>query len=216
MHVDKEESTFKLKIGDILFQDLDSSPICDAIELVTPGFQNANLSHIGIVAEIGHNYFLNPKENSQDKIKVIEAIPGGVTTTNLDSFLLRSLDNNGNPKVIVGRVKDKYKHTIPKAIKFSKKQIGVEYDEIFLLDNNKYYCSELIYESFLQDSIFTLQPMTFLHPETNDTLQAWIEYYNKLKSEIPQNELGINPGVMSLSSNIEIVHYFGMPDGMKE
>jgi hypothetical protein len=38
-----------LKEGDLLFQDLDSSPLCDAIELVTPGYNDANFSHIGLI-----------------------------------------------------------------------------------------------------------------------------------------------------------------------
>ena len=48
-----EENKFLLKKGDILFQDLDSSPLCDAIELVTKGYDNRNFSHIGIVVETG-------------------------------------------------------------------------------------------------------------------------------------------------------------------
>ena len=86
---------------------------------------------------------------------------------------------------------------------------------MFLINNEKYYCSELIYEAFLSDSIFELQPMTFLHPETNETLDSWKDYYKKLRVEIPQNKLGINPGVMSLSEKIEMVHFYGNPDGMK-
>ena len=58
--------------------------------------------------------------------------------------------------------------------------------------------------------------MTFLHPETKDTLSIWKEYYSSLKMKIPQNELGINPGIMSLSENIEIVHIYGTPDGMRK
>ena len=33
-------NTFHLKNGDLLFQDLDSSPLCDAIEQATTGFNN--------------------------------------------------------------------------------------------------------------------------------------------------------------------------------
>ena len=107
------------------------------------------------------------------------------------------------------------KNIIPKALEFAKKQIGVDYDEAFILDNSQYYCSELIYEAFAKDSIFQLQAMTFLHPDSGDTLQAWIDYYLELEVEIPHNKLGINPGVMSLSDKIEIVHIYGIPNGMK-
>ena len=50
---------FQLKEGDLLFQDLDSSPVCDAIELVTPGYKGANFSHIGIVVASGDAFCKN-------------------------------------------------------------------------------------------------------------------------------------------------------------
>jgi hypothetical protein len=212
----KTNPEFQLEVGDILFQDLDSSPLCDAIELVTPGFKNGKFSHIGIVVEIGDYFCKNPEYNPMEHTRILESLPGGVITTRLDSFLMRSSDYNNNPKVIVGRLNDEYKNTIPAAIQFAKKQIGVDYDEVFILDNDKYYCSELIYEAFSKDSVFQLKPMTFLHPETKDTLETWKEYYSDLGVEIPQNKLGINPGIMSLSDKIEIIHFYGIPNGMKK
>ena len=178
---------FQLNEGDLLFQDLDSSALCDAIELVTPGYKGANFSHIGLIV------------SDDGKLKVLEAIPPKIILSEIDDFLNRSFDKDGKPKVIVGRLKDEYNNIIPKAIDFVNKQIGVDYDKVFLLNNEKYYCSELIYEAFEKDSIFQLQPMTFLHPETKDTLATWKNYYADLRVEIPQNEPGINPGVMSLS-----------------
>ena len=215
-NIDEERSNFQLELGDILFQDLDSSPLCDAIELVTPGFKNGSFSHMGIVVETGDPFCINPEYNLTEHIRILESLPGGVVTTRLDSFLMRSYDDNNNPKVVVGRLNSEYKHTIPNAIQFANKQIGIGYDEVFILDNDKYYCSELIYEAFSKDSIFQLEPMTFLHPETNDTLSIWKEYYSKLGYKIPQKKLGINPGVMSLSEKIEIVHFYGMPDEITE
>jgi len=217
----EENDKFQLEVGDILFQDLDSSPLCDAIELVTPGFENGNFSHIGLVVEIGDLFCLNPEYNqitdgAKSNIRILEALPGGVITTRLDSFLMRSSDYNNNPKVVVGRLNDEYKHTIPTAVQFAKKQIGGDYDEIFILNNDKYYCSELIYEAFSKDSVFHLEPMTFLHPESNDTLQTWKDYYTEIGVEIPQNKMGINPGSMSLSDKIKIIHFYGIPDGMKK
>ena len=195
--------SFQLKEGDLLFQDLDSSPLCDAIELVTPGYHDANFSHIGLVV------------SDNDTLKVLESIPPKVILTKLNNFLNRSSDKNGNPKVIVGRLTEDFSYSIANAISFSKSQLNKEYDDVFLMNNDKYYCSELIYEAFLNDSIFNLHPMTFLHPETKDTLKTWIDYYSDLGVEIPENKLGINPGIMSLSDKIEIIHFYGIPDGMK-
>jgi len=209
------QEEFQLQKGDFLFQDLDSSPLCDAIELVTPGYKGANFSHIGMVVELGDPYCINPDYDYNDHVRILEALPNKVRTTSIDSFLNRSFDDNNNPKVIVGRLHAEYKNIIPKALEFAKKQIGVNYDEVFILDNGQYYCSELIYEAFAKDSIFQLQAMTFLHPDNGDTLQAWIDYYVELEVKIPHNKLGINPGVMSLSDKIEIVHIYGIPNGMK-
>jgi len=193
---------FKLQEGDLLFQDLDSSPLCDAIELVTPGYNGANFSHIGLVV------FDN------DTLKVLEAIPPKVMLTNLDNFLNRSFDIDGKPKVIVGRLKDKYLHSVEEAVSYSKSKLNIKYDEVFLINNNSYYCSELIYEAFLNDSIFEIKPMTFLHPISNDTLQIWKDYYKEIELKIPQNKMGINPGIMSLSNKIKMVHFYGIPDGL--
>ena len=194
---------FELQEGDLLFQDLDSSPLCDAIELVTPGYKDANFSHIGLVV-------LN-----NDTLKVLEAIPPKVVLTDVKSFFNRSFDTEGRSKIIAGRLKDEFQYTIKNAIIYAKNKIGIKYDEAFIINNNLYYCSELIFEAFEKDSIFKLKPMTFLHPETNDTLIVWRNYYSKLGVKIPQNELGINPGIMSLSNKIEILHSYGIPDGMK-
>ena len=207
---------FQLHQGDLLFQDLDSSPLCDAIELVTPGYKGASLSHIGMIVELGDPYCINPDYNYNHHVRVLEALPNKVRITSIDSFLNRSFDDNNNPKVIVGRLKVQYSHAIQNAISFSRRKIGVNYDDVFILDNDQYYCSELIYEAFVKDSIFQLQTMTFLHPDNGDTLQTWIDYYLKLEVEIPHNKLGINPGVMSLSDKIDIVHIYGIPEGMKK
>ncbi|MFL2568101.1 MAG: YiiX/YebB-like N1pC/P60 family cysteine hydrolase [Flavobacteriales bacterium] len=214
-----DNNEFQLQIGDILFQDLDSSPLCDAIEIVTPGYNNYNFSHIGIIIEGGIAFTTNADSRFEEKyfynleedFRVLEAIPNKVTTTHIDSFLNRSIDSNKKPKVIVGRLKKRYQYSILEAVKFLKSKIGVEYDDYFIIDNNKYYCSELIYEAFEKDSVFRLYPMTFIDPITNNTMNLWQEYYNDLKIKIPEGEPGINPGIMSISENIKIVHKYGEP-----
>ncbi len=193
---------FELEEGDLLFQDLDSSPLCEAIEKVTPGYRDGNFSHIGLV--IKH----------KNEIFILEAIPPKVKLTNLNDFLNRSLDNNNNPKVIVGRLKEKYKNSIPHAVKYAKSKLDDKYDDYFLLNNDSYYCSELIYEAFNSYNIFELKPMNFLNLNNNDTNIIWKNYYTDLGINIPQNELGLNPGIMSLSNKIKIVHIFGKPEGI--
>ena len=149
------EEEFTLKDGDFLFQDLDSSPLCEAIENVTPGFNNMNFSHVGIVSIIDGTPM------------VYEAYPPSVQLIDLKVFLNRSLDINNKPKVIVGRLKKEYRKSIRSAISFIENKVGTKYDEFFLYENNQFYCSELLYDAFLKDSIFELRPMNYKYQNSN-------------------------------------------------
>ena len=192
-------TNFKLKEGDLLFQDLDSSPLCEAIESVTSGHNNYNVSHIGFVI------------NVNGELKVLEAIPPKVKLTALDTFLFRSTDSNNNPKVFVGRLNEKFKNVIPEAVDYCLNRLEYTYDEFFLMNNNKYYCSELIYESFKCNNIFKLEKMNFNNLDGGKNV-IWQKYFDELNMTIPQDSLGINPASMSKSKNINIIHFYGNLD----
>ena len=196
-------SNFDLQNGDFLFQDLDSSELCTAIEAVTDGYMQSDLSHVGLVVNI------------DEETLVIEAIPPKVILTPLDTFLSRSRDDYGNPKVIVGRLKPKYQYLIDKSINYCLSKVGYDYDEEFIFENNSFYCAELIYNSFNDDEIFKAKPMIFENPYDENILKIWKDYYSKLNKPIPKNKLGINPGIMSKSNAIEIVYIYGHPNGIK-
>ena len=91
------------------------------------------------------------------------------------------------------------------------------YDFIFDITDDTYYCSEIIYEGLqVADSnqqIMQLNPMTFNEPGTNSPFVHWIEYYEELNHEIPEGELGLNPGGMSRSEGLEIIYMFEKPSG---
>lgn len=202
------EDSFELQEGDLLFQDSDCGPFCTSIEKVTFGYQGAMLSHIGMVTKDENN-----------KVKIIEAISEGVVITDLKTFLNRSEDADGNPKVLVGRLDQAHQAIIPKAIKFAKSKLGLAYDEIFDINNNKYYCSELIYDAFMHAHngipLFDLQAMTFVDPDTGTTFPIWEKYYINLNAKIPEGKQGLNPGGISTSKYIDIVHVYGRPEGFK-
>ncbi|HOU16745.1 MAG TPA: YiiX/YebB-like N1pC/P60 family cysteine hydrolase [Candidatus Marinimicrobia bacterium] len=202
-------SEFSPEVGDLMFQDLDGSPFYDAIETVTKGYQGASLSHIGIVTK-----------DSSGKIFVLEAILAGVSLTPLFEFLARSYDNQNHPKVLVSRLKPKYRHQILPALKEAQKLIGKPYDNFFDIENDAYYCSEVIYKAFLKStdnqSLFKLQPMTFVDPSTGETFPIWQEYFAELGVAIPEGKLGINPGEISRSKAIDIIYNYGIPNGWKK
>lgn len=170
-----------LKEGDLLFQHLNCGDFCDAIEKVTPAYQNMHFAHVGILIKNEHNQWV-----------VAEAIGKGVCLTNLDTFVHRS----GNKNIYVGRIKPEYK--VP-TLKEIGKFLGKPYDTVFDIHNDAYYCSELVYNLYLDDkgnSIFRLSPMTFKDPETNHYFPAWVSYFNRMNFPIPEGKPGLNPGLM--------------------
>ncbi len=189
--------SFELQNGDLLFQDLDSSPLCDAIEKVTSSVDGFNFSHIGVLVMINNEKF------------VLEAFTNGVELTPIKIFLDRSLNLSEKPKVIAGRLKKQYSHLINDALDHGLSLIGKKYDDEFKINNNKFYCSELIYEIFLysnKSEFFPLSPMTYQY--NGETLEIWIDYFNKLNIPIPENQPGINPGGISLSKKIDIIYNY--------
>lgn len=179
-----------LKQGDLLFQNLDCGDLCDAIEEVTHGRNGLKFSHIGLVYIKG------------DSTYIIEAIGQAVTLTPLAIFVKRSKNT-----IYLGRLKKEYNLLIKPALLFAIKQLGVAYDDPFIYNNNKYYCSELIYDAFKHANnnvdVFILEPMTFKKPTTKDYYPAWVNYYKSLNITIPEGEPGINPAGISRSEMIE-------------
>jgi hypothetical protein len=181
----------KLKTGDILFQKMNCGDLCEAIHAVTEGYDGNDFSHLGLVVI------------KNDSVFIIEAAGNAVRKVTLEQF-----SENTKTTMFIGRVKSKYKKLIPQVISFSKLQIGIPYDDDYLYDNGKYYCSELIYDAFLNaygKPFFELQPMTFKQPQTNEFFPAWVDYYKSLKIEIPEGKPGCNPGGISTSKKIKIV-----------
>jgi len=191
-----QEKINTLKSGDLLFQNGECGELCIAINKVTPAIYGKHFSHVGLVSV------------EQNGIFVIEATGDSVQKNTLKTFLSRTQ----NP-VLVGRLKQNFQALIPEALAFSEQQIGVPYDDDFLYDNGKYYCSELVYDAFKNankiHAFFELFPMTFKAPGSDAFFPGWVKYYEAKGMEVPEGKLGCNPGGIGQSDKIDIYIYDG-------
>ena len=112
----------EFQAGDLIFQDLQCGPLCNAINAVTKGYQGKDFSHVGIVV------------NYQNQLGVIEAIGSKVQFTSLNIFLGRSFDATGKPLVIAARLKKKFNKSIENACDLAIASIGIPYALLFGAD----------------------------------------------------------------------------------
>jgi len=196
--VEQNNTNITIQTGDLLFQQWDQSEFAMAINAVTEGADGEDYAHVGLVLSV------------DDSLQILEAVTGrGVILRPLQSFLNASLNEDKKPRVAIGRLKKDYSSAIPEINRWAAARVGLPYDSLFVYGNDKYYCSELIYDAFNQNvaggEVFELAPMTFKDPTTGSYFPVWVDYYQKYNEAIPEGEPGINPGLMSRSDKIEIV-----------
>ncbi len=195
----QKTNTYQPQNGDILFQDLDCGPLCDAIKQVTASYGNYHFSHLGLVYK-----------DSMDSVCVIEAIGTEVQCTPLRTFLNRSLNTQKKPKVIAMRT-DFSLTQIDSSVIIALSQLSKPYDDYFLPNNDKWYCSELIAYAFntaMHETIFEQTPMTYKTAGSPDIMPVWIEYFKNLNMAVPEGIPGCNPGGMSRSNHLKLVFVY--------
>ena len=185
----------QLKAGDILFEDIDCGPLCEAIRKVTEGHKGRDFAHCALVVQ------------SADTLAVVEAIGNRVQMNAVSTFMARATRTNGAPAYAVGRMRDNT--LVPVAAAFAKARVGEPYDDPFIPDNGRWYCSELIQVAYREANggkeVFPSAPMTFNDPATGQFFPVWVDYYRDIGYPIPEGIPGINPGLMSRSEQLRIV-----------
>jgi len=179
------------KNGDLIFINISCGPMCDAINAVTQAYNNEKFNHMGLVVVQNNKTF------------VYEAIGTAVVKTPIQTFLGYS-----NDPIYVGKLNPEFNQLIPDALAFAEKQLGIPYDNDFLYNNGKYYCSELIYDAFLYANnnkpFFKLFPMTYKEPKSENYFPVWETHFKKQGLPIPEGQPGCNPGGMSLDKKITL------------
>ena len=125
-------SNYEPKSGDMIFQSLSRNKLVDAIEGVT----ESHVSHCGIVGQKAGQWV------------VYEAFSGGVQTTPLRTYLFRGRDGGYS----VYRLKPEHQVHVPETLRCAQTYLGKPYDIRYRMDDEKIYCSELIYKAYQQAS----------------------------------------------------------------
>lgn len=186
----KNSAISDIKNGDLLFVTAKETGLSGAINNVTQKQKNASFDHIGIL------------EKNRDGVFVLHAAPkGGSQKQNLKEFLKDQADEG--QKVIVYRLKPQYQNAIPGALEKANSMLGKPYNFNYILNENSYYCSDFIERAFRKDTVFKLEPMTFIDPETGKTNAFWQEFYQKKNLKVPEGEPGCNPNGLAASDKLE-------------
>ncbi len=195
------KNEFMLTSGDLLFQVNEKNDFTNAIVNTTKMGQHISFSHVGIlIIEKGKYYVIDANPNN------------GVQLMQLETFLKESAHTKkGEPMVVVKRL---INSTYAKlAAERAKKYIGDPYDYSFLPNNEAMYCSELVYESYLDKNdkpLFTAHPMSF-SDSTGKISPLWIEFFSNLNIPIPIGEPGTNPNDMAQDKVLkEVYRYFSI------
>ena len=178
--------------GDLIFVASENSDFEKSIVAVTNSNDNSlNFTHIGMINVTDTGIF------------VIEAVPKkGVIYSNFQRFK----SENGNGVSYIASLKSEYQNYVNGALYRACSHLGKEYDYAFDFDNDRYYCSELVYDAYAYASgdlnFFETTPMTFKNEKTDETLPYWISYFEKLQLPIPEGKPGVNPTGISHSKKL--------------
>lgn len=184
----------ELQTGDLIAFAGEKSRMNDAITSATGGKDHLDYSHIGIAIV----------QNRADS--VLEATSeGGVRMTSLADFLARAARIEGRPAAIALRLRDTT--GVARAVERARKLLGSPYDYSFHPDNGRYYCSELVWETYLTSDgspIFPTRPMNFR--AADGTMPAfWIELFDRLGESIPEGLPGTNPNDMARDPQLKCI-----------
>jgi hypothetical protein len=117
---------YSMREGDIVFQSVPRNPLVVAIE----GMTKSTYSHCGLVAKRNGAWV------------VIEAI-GPVVETPLRSWIARGRGHH----FAAYRLEPSFERSIPTIIASARKYLGRPYDIHFEFDEEKIYCSELVFKA---------------------------------------------------------------------
>lgn len=189
-----------IQTGDLLFIGIPmeyniETGMASAIADATGGNGELNYIHTAIL-----------ERDEQGKVWVIDAtLKHGVHRHPLDTLKKDfTLKDGSSPVYEVFRLKDNSRAA--EYVENSKKYIGEPYDEYFTHDNGRHYCTELVYDSYVNEDghVFTARPMNFKNSDGEFPVY-WEQLFAILGQPIPQDQPGTNPQDMHNESVLKKV-----------
>lgn len=184
---------YEPRSADLVFVISSESEFSEAIVASTAADDSLKFDHVAIVAiEDGVPYVI--EASSRD----------GVVMRTLEDFLKDVPISEGRFGVVFKRLADVCSKglCVSDVIENAKRHIGEKYDWYFLPDNGRQYCSELVFDSFVDangDHLFEAVPMNFRN--VDGTMPSfWVELFRSLGTDIPEGVPGTNPGGISKSA----------------
>jgi len=140
---------------------------------------------------------------------ILEAAPdGGVRIVGLNEFLGDRAPDSRMPRAVAMRLLDTT--GVAAAVARARSFVGRPYDYSYMPNNDKMYCSELVWESYLAPNgghRFTARPMNFRAAD-GSMPPFWIELFEKLGEKIPEGVPGTNPNDMAREAILEEVRRY--------
>lgn len=178
-------SLFDLRAGDLLFFR-DTTSMGAAIQESTGKY-----THVALV------------ERVDDTVWIIDA----TQKYGVSQRPLLHTRNGEMPYPDVYRVENGC-YNINSVLSRARSFVGQPYDNAFLPNNGALYCSELIYEVFLDDCsakgkhLFVAKPMNW-RDQNGQMPTYWINHFKKLGMPVPEGIPGTNPTDMARSSRLK-------------
>lgn len=188
------KSQVQVRTGDLLFVGIPADytifddSMSGAIAAATGKTDQLNYIHVAVL-----------EVDEQGALWIVDAtLKHGVDRHPMDTFLADfTLKNGDYPQLDVMRLKQP-RH-VAQYVANTKKFCGEAYDLYFLPGNDRHYCTELVYDSYITPKgkhLFHAGPMNF-KDEEGEFPPYWVQLFQLIGQPIPQGEPGTNPNAMS-------------------
>ncbi|WOB28508.1 MULTISPECIES: YiiX/YebB-like N1pC/P60 family cysteine hydrolase [Xanthomonas] len=181
----------KVHDGDLLFVTAARTGLSGAIDDATATQGEPSFDHVALVAHAGNTGV------------VLHSDEQGSREQPLQSFIDEATAKQR--QIVVYRLTPAHRPAIADAIAQARRMLGKPYNQTYVQDDNRYYCSDFIERAFRAHQVFALQPMNFKNLQTGNVSPYWTDFYRSRGMAVPQGLPGTNPNDMAKAAALRIV-----------